>query len=128
MTVTGGVWALAFVAVATPLLYLGLVHGGARAFDWLAARQSRRRDERGQTMAVEIAKFFVWLVGAALLLIVLQSPFEEVSQQTTNATTNQTALTGLQYSQSVWNNLPAFMLALSAFGLVAVAVFLQRRI
>lgn len=83
--------------------------------------------DRGQAMSIEILKLFVGMVLAALLAIMLKRPFDKITEHTRDATTNQTAMTGTDWSVLVFSNLPFYFLAMGAFGIIVAAVFLQRR-
>lgn len=83
------------------------------------------QQDRGQSVSIGTLRLFVSLVFAALLVELLSRPFDKVTQHSRNATTNETAMTAVDYSVLAWNNLSFFVLLLGAFGLLVLVVYRQ---
>lgn len=89
---------------------------------------TRMTSDRGQSVAIGVLRMFVGLVFAALLAQLLRRPFDDVTELSRNATTNQTAQTGVDWSVAAFTNLPFFVLLLGAFGIIVLVVFRQGRV
>lgn len=85
-----------------------------------------RSSERAQTGALAIVGYLVVLVGAAFVMMALESPIEQTNNLAKNQTTNQTALDGISYTYSMVSNLEFIIVLISAFGLIVLA-FYERR-
>lgn len=81
--------------------------------------------DRGQSVPIGTLRLFISLVFGALLVILLSRPFNQITDRSRNATTNETAMTAVDYSVLAWNNLPFFFLLLGAFGLIVLVVYRQ---
>lgn len=79
--------------------------------------------DRAQSVPIGVLRLFVTLVFGALIVILLSRPFNKITQHSRNATTNETAMTAVDYSVLAWDALPFVFLVLSAFGLIVLVVY-----
>lgn len=81
-------------------------------------------DRRGQPLA--LALFFIVMVAVILVYMFLNDPFMQFYSFAQNETTNQTAMTGLEWQRTLWNALPFVFIAISGFGLLIISVYRSR--
>jgi hypothetical protein len=83
-----------------------------------------QQDTRGQPLA--LALFFITVVAIILVYMFLNDPFMQFFDFAEARTTNETAMTGLEWQRTVWNSLPFVFIAISGFGLLVISIYRSR--